>query len=299
MQNIRDMHNKVRVLIEDINKLTAEKTEGEIIFFKAISIDVSYSSAGGCFSELINWFYALLIEVCGPNIDFFEDRLKVLGISTKQEIPQLRKLVHSIRTVNSHNMDYSKNEDIQKKKYSEDWFINVINKGKPETEDDYYKCAENLLIKGINYLQSIDQALNITVNDEFFEDIILAEWLRRNDRNYGVYEFELVFIEQLKIFGIDNFLDANKLVKREISKWREEIKNLQDGFDFQIEARKIITKYITEKKYSPVDPIDLIENGAPKGNGLIDLNSVICEEFYRNPRSKEDLIDWAKENGLF
>lgn len=298
MQKIIEKHKQVKMLVTQINQISTEETSNKIIFFKDITIEVSYSSPGGCFSELVNWFYALFIEVCGPNIKFFEDRMRILGMTAGNDVAQIPKIVHVIRTVNSHNLDYSKLEDKNKKKFLEDWYTQVINKIKPETDQDYLTCAEIVLDKIIDYLKSLCESVIKTVNDDFFADILLPEWQRRNDRDYGVYDFEVVFMEQLQLFEIDTFLDVNKIAKREISKWKDELKCMKDGFDFKLAAANIIQKYITREKYSPVDAKDLIDKGAPKGIRLKELCNIIADEFYREPKPKEELLVWAKEQGL-
>lgn len=298
MQEILELHLQIKKLIDEVNLITQAATEGEIIFFKDINIEVSFSSFGGCFSELINWSYAMFVEVCGPNLTYFEQRMKVLGILTDERINHIPKIVHTIRTVSNHNLDYSKSEENDRKKFIENWYFNIINKTKPETEQDYYQCAKILLSRNVSYLQSLNQSLKITVYDEFFSEVILPEWKRRNDRDYSVHDFELVFVNQLQIFGISSYLDTNKIAKREISKWREELKILKDGFDFKEEAAKIVTRYITAKKYCPVDQKDLLDLGASKGKGLIDLYNKVSEEFYNEPRSKESLLQWVLDHEL-
>ena len=43
---------------------------------------------------------------------------------------------------------------------------------------------------------------------------------------------------------------------------------------------------------------DLIDKGVPKGIRLKELCNIIADEFYREPRHKEELLIWAKEQGL-
>jgi len=296
MAQLETLHDKVKYLIEKINALTSEKTSNTILFFEKISITINFLSSGACFNELINWSYALFIEVCGPNIKFFEERMKAnVKMGDHLIVP---KLVHTLRTTSSHNLDLEKPTDFNKIKFTEEWYTQVIQKVKPVTDREYDICSEAILTLILEYLQVLHDYIKIESESEFFEDIILQEWRRRNDRHYTNYDFECVLVEVLRDYEIDMYLDANKITKREIDKWRVQTKDLQDGFDFKIEAGRIITKYILEQKYSPVDQKDLIDNGAEKGKKLMDLHQTLTKEFYNNPRSKTDLIAWAKAQGL-
>lgn len=296
MAQLDKLHEKVKNLIEEINALTSEKTSNTIVFFEKISITINFLSSGACFNELINWSYALFIEVCGPNIKFFEERMKANGNMGDNLI--VPKLVHTLRTTVSHNLDLNKLNDVNKIKFTEEWYNQVIHKVKPITDGDYDICSEAILSLIIDYLEVLLDCIKIDSNSEFFEDIILQEWQRRNDRHYTNYDFECVLVDVLRNYEIDMYFDANKITKREIDKWRLQTKDLQDGFDFKVEAGRIVTKYILDQKYSPVDQKDLIDNGAEKGKKLMDLHQTLTKEFYNNPRSKTDLIAWAKAEGL-
>lgn len=297
MAQLQKLHEQVKSLIDEINSLTSEKTFNTIFFFENINISINFHSAGACFNELINWSYALFIEVCGPNIKFFEERMKINGkMGDYLTVP---KLVHTIRTTTSHNLDWTKPADLSKKNFTEEWYNQTINKPQPNSDQDYDICSEAILNLVLEYLNALRDCITMEVDNEFFEEVLLKEWQRRNDRHFSNYEFECVLVEVLGQYEIDIYLDATKITKREIDKWRLQIKDLKDGFEFNTEAARIITRYILEQKYSPVDQKDLLDSGAEKGKELMNLHNIITKEFYNNPRSKTELIAWAKEKKLF
>lgn len=296
MTQLQTLHDKVKTVINEINLLTSHKTSASIIFFNDISIEINFLSAGACFNELIHWSYALFIEVCGPNIKFFEDKMKIN--SKLGEYSVVPSLIHTIRTLNSHNLDWTKQTDLNKRNFAENWYGQVINKSKPISDEDYNVCSERLLSLIFDYLKALLDCIKIEAAGEFFEEVTLPDWQRRNDRHFTNYEFECVLVEVLKGYEIDMYLDATKITKREIDKWRLHIKDLKDGFNFKIEAARIITKFVLDQKYSPVDQKDLLDNGAEKGKALMDLHNTITAEFHKNPRSKTELIAWAKEQNI-
>ncbi|MFP3591943.1 hypothetical protein [Chryseobacterium sp. SIMBA_038] len=296
MTKLQTLHDRVKVLIDQINSLTQEKTSNTIVFFENITITINFNSAGACYSELINWAYSLFIEVCGPNVKFFEERMKTNDkVGNYSSTP---RLVHTLRTIKNHNLDWDKPDDFSKKNYAEEWYNKTVGKTQLVTDDDYIACSESILTQILEYLTALYECIIIDVSNEFYGETILPAWQRRNDRHFSNFDFEQVLLDQLQLYGIDAFLDTNKITKREIDKWRSEIKDLRDGFDFKIEAARIITRYILDQKYSPVDQKDLLDSGAEKGKKLMEIHSIIREEFYKNPRSKTELIDWAKEKNL-
>ena len=297
MEKIIEKHDRIKQLVVEINVLTNEITCGEILFFKDITIHVGYGSEDGCFKDIINWFYALFIEVCGPNIRFFEEKFGLYGFKLSVAAVNIPKDIHIIRTVSSHNLDYSNSENKKKKNYYENWFYQLIKKTQADSNEEYMLCLCYLLDNAIAYLETLRLCITTVSHDEHFDNIILTEWKRRNDRTYSVYDFEVVFIQRLELFGINSFLDANKIAKREVDKWRTELKLLQDGFDFEKEAARIIDKYVAEKKYCPIDPRDLLEMGAQKKE-LIGLYNKVLDEFNKDPRHKKDLMQWITDQRL-
>ncbi|RYY38036.1 MAG: hypothetical protein EOP46_00405 [Sphingobacteriaceae bacterium] len=297
MEKIIEKHDRIKQLIAEINNLTTRLTANEIIFFNGITIHVGYESEDGCFKDIVNWLYALFIEVCGPNVKFFEEKFGLYGLNLPPEALNIPKDIHIIRTVSSHNLDYGNTANKKKKNYYENWFYKIIKKSQAETKGDYGLCLLYLLSNVIVYLETLKLCIDAVGRDEHFNDIILIEWKRRNDRNYGIYDFEVVLVQRLEQFGIDTFLDANKIAKREIDKWRGELKLLKDGFDFATEAGRIIDKYIIEKKYCPIDPKDLLDIGADKEDILRIYNEVLGD-FNRQPRHKDELLHWVIDQSL-
>ncbi len=297
METIIEKHDRIKQLIVEINSLTTGLTANEVVFFGEITIHVGYGSEDGCFKDIVNWLYALFIEVCGPNVKFFEEKFALYGLNLPLEALNIPKDIHTIRTVSSHNLDYGNIENKKKKNYYENWFDKIIKKPQAEFNEDYGLCLLYLLDNVIAYLEILKLCIDAVGRDEHFNDIIVIEWKRRNDRSYGIYDFEVVLLKRLDQFGIGAFLDANKIAKREIDKWRGELKLLKDGFDFTTEAGRIIDKYIVEKKYCPVDPKDLLNMGADKKE-LIKIFNKVVDDFNRKPRHKDELLQWVTDQGL-
>lgn len=297
MEAIRKKHDQIKQVVQEINDITAALTENRISFFDEISIPVGYASGDGCFKDLVNWFYSLFIEACGPNIKFFDEKLKVYGITVKKNVADVAGDIHAIRTVSSHNLLSSSRSDRDKQRQYEDFFNVIINKIAPNQEEDYKLCANYLLDTVLEYLRALKECIVRASLDEHFSSVILVEWQRKNDRDYSSHDFELVLISKLEEFGISQYLDPLVITKSEISNWKKQLTLLQDGFDFKQEAGRIIEKYIVTQRFSPVEAQHLLLLGVENKKLRVELTK-IHEEFFVRPRSRDELLQWYSETHL-
>lgn len=297
MEAIRKKHDLIKQVVQEINDLTAALTENRISFFDEISIPVGYASGDGCFKDLVNWLYSLYIEACGPNIKFFDEKLKIYGITLSKNVGSVAADIHTIRTVSSHNLLSSNRSDRDKQRQYEEFFSVLIAKNAPEQEDDYKNCANYLLDAVLEYMIALKRCIVRASEDEHFSAVILVEWQRKNDRDYSSHDFELVLISKLEEFGILEYLNPLLITKAEISNWKKQLTLLQDGFDFKQEAGRIIEKYIVTQRFSPVEAKDLLLLGVDNKKLRVELTKV-NEEFFERPRSKDELLQWYSETHL-
>jgi hypothetical protein len=171
----------------------------------------------------------------------------------------------------------------------------VTGKYPPTIEEEWKLCLNNLIENTILYLNAIEKCLRVVMVDEN-AGIVLYEWKRLVHRDYGVFDFEKVFVQVTNDYGLGDIFDSNKIVKRQISVWKEELKLLRDGFDFSKEATRIISRFIEKRELCPVEASDLIGLGAPKSPELIRMNIEVRRIFYEDPCSKEVLLERVKQN---
>ena len=288
MEDIQKKHNEIVQLINAVNQLTIKFTEGEIVFFKENTISIRFHNAEICFVDLINWSYAFFIEVSTPSMKFISDKFNPYGVNVQSTVLEISKVVHAVRTIASHSMDYTQQSDIDKRNFCESWYVRVVGRYPPTREEEWKLCLNNLLDNTVLYLRAIERCLKIIVPDEN-ASIVLYEWKRLVNRDYGVVDFERVLVQVLKDYGMGDLFDTNKIVKRYISVWKEDLKILKDGFNFSIEAAKIVSRFIEKRELCPVEASDLIGLGAPKSSELIKMNIEVRKIFYEDPCPKDIL----------
>ncbi len=297
MVEISDKYTRIMELVSSINLATTRISGGRIVFFREISIDIEFNTFEGCFKDMINWLYALYFEVSKPNLDYMVDKIRANHIALSDQAMETKKLIHAIRTVRSHNLDLSKSDDRNKRNYCEEWFKAKIGRSTPVDEGSWRICLSALLDQVLSFLGGIEQGIAISEgNDEF--DVALSDWIKKVERSYLPHDFEVVLASVLKNFGIDIFLDTNKIAKREFQVWAKQLDSLQDGFDFHTEASRIVTKFVQKEGYCPVDQKDLIDIGCTPGFHLKEILQQVCAEFYRQPRHKDALLNWVRQSRL-
>jgi hypothetical protein len=217
-------------------------------------------------------------------------KLKITGISLSSEAQNVALLVHAVRTVTSHNMDLESETDQAKINYAEDWFRSIIGKRRPTDEKEWILCNNKLLEAVILYLEALLACINLLSSGEHF-DIVITEWLNLVNRDYSSHDFELVLIEVLRDHGLDGIFDTTKIAHSEIGKWKEELKALKDGFDFNTEAYRIVEKFVLKKEICPVTGQDLKAIGVQPGKKMGEALVIVRAMFYDSPCIKEVLLE--------
>jgi hypothetical protein len=264
------------------------------LFFQEIAIEPQFSNAQLCFNTLISYCYILLFEASEKNLPFIRKKLQRYQILSEDDALRILKITHSFRTVLQHNIDIINSiSDREKMEFCNVFFYEVIQKEKPESDDDWEKCCINLLDSTISYLDAVYYCLREIQKSENL-DIIKEEWREILSRNYSVYNFEVVLVSVLENFGLGGIFDTNKLCKREFDKWKKELGVLKVDFTFEIEAKRIIESFVLRKEILPVTSGDLLEIGFRKGSDLLMAMEKARKIFYERPCSKEDLLKKLK-----
>lgn len=295
MQEIKSKFSKLEGLVEDINEFTLSFTK--IDFFKKISVKIGFNTFEGCFKDLLPWLYIVFKEASIPNLGFVDKKLRSFEINLDEEVRDISKTIHAIRTVWQHNTYDTSQNDLIKRAYCEHWFKSRIEKYPPSSEEEWKVCLDSLLLCATSYLDGILLGLKNIYKSEHL-DIIVEEWDRLVNRSYSPQEYEIVLEEVLKNHGMADTLDTHTIAVKNYDVWRAELAILKDGFSFDTEAYKIIERFVLKKELCPLDGRDLISLGYPRDENLKLILTRVREEYYRNPCDKATLVSKIKKGEI-
>lgn len=281
-------------IIELIDRTTLQLTSGERPFFKNISIKIgTFSDTELGFYKSISYLYVLFFEASSKSLDFIEKKFPGFQISPSEKILYHRKTVQAFRTFLQHNLDRDDGHDSSIITFCQDWFNNIIRKNFPVSRKDWEKSIEHLLNSTNEYLSLIHLILTRIQKHEH-KDLILRDWDRKVKRNHSIYEFEKIFNRVKSNFGLTS-LDSLTYCKKNHSEWLKKIDELNDEYDFEYEAQRIIELSITINPIIPLTGNDIIKElqlqPGPKIKILLDEARRF---YYQNPCDTQTLLNHLK-----
>ena len=277
--------------MNDINIKT--KIFNDLVFFQTPSLKVSFNSFEVCFKDHVLYLYSVFFELNGSNLKFVDSKIKDFGTPRSERASGASRIVQFLRTVLGHFTTPEKQSDLEKINYCQDWYKEHTGCFEPSTEEEFKLCINALLDDCIEYLTGVYNCIaSFEINE--FKDILKGEWQRMIHRNFTKYQWQTALIQALDIYGMNHY-DSMEIVNKEINKWTNKLKLLQDGFVFEKEARKIIESYLQEQDLWPADANDLITLGVPKGPGLREMIVKAKALYYEDPCPKDELMKRFKQ----
>lgn len=175
-------------------------------------------------------------------------------------------LVNSLRTYLQHNLSSNNEHSIEVKRTTEKWLIRICGTPVPEGEEIWMVALSGLLKESLDFLQGILGCVRKIENDDL-RDKLIEDWLYQRGRYHPPHEFDKLISEISADMGRDG-IDPVKFRKKHYDEWISELKLCKSGYDFPVEARRLIERALLDKN-EPILPItgnDIIEKlGIPPG----------------------------------
>jgi hypothetical protein len=146
-----------------------------------------------------------------------------------------------LRTYFFHTLDCSDSRDLQIEISCSQWFLEKCNNTLPQDENEWGLCLDFLLQEGIFVINLV---IDVLRDWESNASVIKSVFDKTKSYKYP-YDYDILIYEIINDIGRDK-LDVVKFRNAHIGKWAKHLKSLQKGYDFKIEARKLIEKSLTE-----------------------------------------------------
>lgn len=288
--DLESKFEKIEKLLIKIDSKTHKISGEKIIFFKKNTIGVNFSNHQLTFNNLISWHYVIFHEYSSLNIDFITKKIEAYNLSQEEHSSNLKKLVHAFRTIFQHQMDFDQSiSDREKKYFCDNWIERILGKTPPTNEEQWFKCVVKLLEISEDFFNSI---LNCLIEIEKSEhcEIVIEEWLKLIEVNYQPLDFERVLLKVLENLGLIEYFDSMKLTKKYYDQWKHSLKALPYGFNFEVQAYRIIESTIISQEIIPINGKDIIKIGVSPGPKILEYLKLAKTIFYETPCNKEELL---------
>lgn len=177
------------------------------------------------FLYVIAFLYKLYEERGKVNLKYVIKKYNIFNIDKDQSEKHL-EVVHDFRTFLFHFLDETQNHNKSIKKRVQLWFLGIIGKTIPETEEEWGKCVISILADAKEFLTTIKQCLCKTI--ELNDESIIEEWLRYVKRDLPKHKIMELLIEVIKKYEI--VMDERVFLEKNISK----IKNKMNLLNFEL-----------------------------------------------------------------
>jgi hypothetical protein len=245
----------------------------------------------GCM-RVVSWLFVQHFEAGKIGTAFLESKADVYGHDPDQNVRRHRRLIQQLRTFSQHNLDSTKAHDRSIVEGCERWFKQNCGTAVPSTDEHWEKCVLALLSEANSCFQIMVRTLRSIEEDESSVNIC-QEWELRIKRHYPPYMFDSIISEAAVDMGRDG-IDAISLRKRHYDSWQRHMSLLQDGVDFEAEARKLIEYSILNltPKMLPVTGKDLMQEfGVAPGQVIGQLLKTAQQLYEAEPCSRNVLLE--------
>lgn len=248
---------RAEALISEINAIGHSLNKSEDVFRSITVQPLQFSCAEAGFLRVVSWLYILYYESGRINVDFLLSHLEEYSLDSQKECLAHYKLIHAARTTTQHSLDSGEIRDMNLKRLTEQWLSDHCEGSEPTTSEQWHECLLSVLGEAEHFLDTLLDCLHQISTDEFCEQLI-HEWDYRCSRYHPPHEFDRIISIAASDLGQD-FIDPVLVRKKFYSQWAKEMELLQDGFDFEIEARKRIEMVLLTSPVLPITGTDIMQ----------------------------------------
>jgi hypothetical protein len=278
---------------DEINRVTSRLTGISYGVFETISLEMpKFDPPEFGFFRSVSWLYVLYHEVGKIGVAFLEDRMPAYGLDPDGRLSAHSRLVQRLRTFLQHNLDPREHHDKAVQDHCEVWLEVHCGTRVPGAHEQWQKCLLGLLEEAFDFLDALLQTVRSIEQDESREEICRA-WRLRIERYHPPHAFDELIAIVAADMGRDH-LDPVRLRRQFYDKWTQDLRLLTVGYDFAIEARKLIEHALltVTTRVLPITGHDIIQElGVPSGPDVGRLLERARQLYDANPCSREMLLD--------
>ena len=285
------MYDLIR-LKDETGRLARSLAAREHALFGTISHDPPrLNPAELGFLRAVTWLFVLYAEVARIGVAFLLEKLPTYHLESAGEHEAHFSVVVKLRTLLQHNLDPTVSHDRSTEDDCRRWFSVHCGTAVPADEEHWRACLVALLKQGLQFIRALQACLRSIERDESREAIV-RQWTSRLETYHAPHEFDDIVREVALDMGRDA-IDPIRLRKRYYDRWMEQLSQLQLGYNFETEARRVIEATLLTE-ILPVLPItgrDVMDAlGIGPGPRVGEVLARARGIYLQNPCSREELL---------
>lgn len=290
LENSNALMYEIVTIRDNINRLASNVKDIGYIFDN-ISLEMpklSHPELG--FIRIVSWLYVLYYEAGKINVDFISQRFEAYNIDSDENLKIHFSNVHYLRTFLQHNLNSEHKHDSNIAEICKEWFKNNCGTWVPDSDPEWKKCLESILLNSIDFLKGLEGCLREIEKDDSYNQIV-EQWVFKRKQYHPPHEFEKVIQLTANDMGRDDF-DSKKMCNKYMGEWKNELQLLKSDYDFAYEVRRRVENVLLNDVSLIITGKDIIDRGITPGSDVAaylkraDLIYKNSENIY----SKEELL---------
>lgn len=248
------------------------------------------------FIRVTSWLYCLYFEAGRVSILFLRRLGEAYELVDRRSAEDHVESIRCLRTELHHNLGFA-DSDQAARTAAESWRRNACGTALPKDDGQWRACYARLVGEAERFLGGLDSIVRRIESDGAAAQEHRDEWLRRLSRSWPAAAFDRL-VDDAKYRLAREALKTVAFRNRYIDEWRKQLDLLDDGFDFQFEATRLIEKSLLQQDsvVLPITGRDIIDAlGVTPGPRIGELLEEARRHFEVNRCSKEALLTYLRE----
>ena len=284
-------------LVEELHSSAIRLTGHQYPVFRTVALrqpDVGRNPELA-FIQLVSWMYVHYVEAGQPGLNFLKRQVESVAPGTTSSWRHIETVKH-LRTSLQHNLELSKERNVEIERRCGEWFSSACRYGQPRSDDEWHMCIHQILVEAAELLEASLFTVRQIEGSEF-RDTILTQWRRELDRYHDAADFDSIVEIVCTDLGHEA-MDVVAFRNRHLAAWRKRIEQLHDGFSFEYEARRLVENALLSEwpKLLPLTGTDIIkELGIPTGTDVGRALEIARGLFQDGTFDRADLLEKVRE----
>ncbi len=221
------------------------------------------------FIRAVSWLYCLYFEAGRVSVTFLRRLGEAYALVDRGSADGHLEAVRCLRTELHHNLGFA-DSDLNTRSAADGWRRKACGTVLPEGAEHWRACYAHIVGDAHGFLAAVGKVVRRMEEsgDEAAQHI--SEWQRRLERNWVAAMFDPL-IDDAKNRLARTALDRVGFRNRHINEWRKRLELLEDDFDFEFEATRLIEKTLLEEDgvLLPITGRDVIERMGVRPGPLV------------------------------
>ena len=243
------------------------------------------------FLRATSWLYCLYFEAGRVSLTFLRRVGEAYTLMDRDKADKHVETVRYLRTELHHNLGFA-DSDLAARTAAESWRRQACGTALPQTSAQWIACYDRIVDDAYTFLNSVDTVVRHIESDGDRAQQIIAQWLWRLNRNWAAAAFDPLITDAKYRFGRES-LNTVAFRNKHVDKWRSRLELLEDGFDFDFEATRLIERTLLDEDsvVLPITGLDVIDTLGVKSGPEVGVLLEKARRYFEVHRcTKEELL---------